>query len=92
MGIEFEWDPAKASANQAKHGIGFVEAATAFGDRRSLTIADPDHSTVEARKLLLGTTEGGTLIVVAFTERGARLRLISARPASRKERRTYGTS
>ncbi len=89
MALSFEWDPRKAAANLRKHGIGFPEAATAFGDPRSLTIPDPDHSAGEERFLLLGRSQAGRLVVVAHTERGANIRLISARAADRRERRTY---
>jgi uncharacterized DUF497 family protein len=92
MGIEFEWDPAKAEANVRKHGISFEEATTAFFDKLSFTIPDPLHSEDEARFVLLGQTSTGQLIVVVHVDRGARIRLISARPATRKERRQYETN
>jgi uncharacterized DUF497 family protein len=89
MALEFEWDPAKAAANQRKHGVSFEEAATAFADPLSLTISDPDHSAREARFLLLGRSQAGRLLVVGHTERGDRIRLITARLATRPERRDY---
>jgi len=92
MGIEFEWDPAKAEANLRKHGISFEDAATAFFDALSLTVPDPLHSEGEARLVLLGLTRTNRLVVVAHVDRGARIRLISARPATRKERRQYETN
>ncbi|HEX6018222.1 MAG TPA: BrnT family toxin [Burkholderiaceae bacterium] len=89
MPITFQWDPAKAATNQRKHGVSFEEAVTAFADPLSLTIADPGHSTGEARCLLLGRATSGHLLVVAHTDRGATIRLISARRATRRERKTY---
>lgn len=87
--VEFEWDLEKAESNLQKHGVGFDEAATAFADPLSLTIPDPDHSTEEDRFVLIGETYGRRLIVVVFTERGDRFRIISARLATRRERRPY---
>ena len=89
MALEFEWDPAKATANQQKHGVSFEEAATAFADPLSLTIADPDHSAREARFLLLGRSHADRLLIVGHTARGDRIRLITARLATRPERRAY---
>ncbi len=89
MSITFQWDPAKAATNQRKHGVSFEEAVAAFADPMSLTIADPDHSVGEQRFLLLGRAASGRLLVVAHTDRGATIRLISARAATRHERKTY---
>ena len=89
MPLHFEWDARKATVNVAKHGLTFEEATTVFGDPRSLTIPDPAHSTVEKRFIILGRSHTGRLLVVVHTERGDRLRIISARSASRKERKTY---
>ena len=87
--MEFEWDPNKAASNLEKHGVPFDEAATAFGDPLSLTIADPDHSDVEERFVLLGQSFAGHLLVVVHTHRGERIRIIGARIATRNERRSY---
>ena len=87
--MEFEWDPDKADSNLQKHDVSFDEAATAFADPLSLTIPDPDHSGEEDRFVLLGETYHRRLIVVVFTERGERFRIISARLAARRERRSY---
>ncbi len=89
MALEFEWDPKKAAANYAKHRVRFEEAATAFGDPLSITIPDPAHSVGEARFILIGQTMIRRLVVVVHVERGTRLRLISARLATRRERQTY---
>lgn len=87
--MEFEWDPDKAASSLDKHAVSFDEAATAFGDPLSLTITDPDHSDDEDRFVLLRESYVGRLVVVVFTERGERIRVISARLATRNERRSY---
>ena len=87
--LQFVWDREKAAANLRKHGVDFEEAATAFGDPLSITIPDPDHSAGEERWLLIGQGRAGRLLVVAHTERGNEIRLITARPATRRERQTY---
>ena len=89
MQYTFEWDAEKARQNVDKHGISFEEAVTAFGDPLSLTVSDPDLSDSEERQLLLGMSRRSRLVVVAFTERGDRLRIITARRASRREKRKY---
>jgi uncharacterized DUF497 family protein len=89
MALRFAWDARKAAANRRKHGVTFAEAATAFGDSRSITIPDPDHSTDEERFILIGRTSQHHLVVVVHVERGDTVRLISARPASRRERIVY---
>ena len=89
MPLHFEWDARKATSNAAKHGVSFKEATTVFGDPRSLTIPDPEHSAVEKRFVIPGCSHTGRLLVVVHTERGDHLRVISARPASRKERKSY---
>ena len=89
MGLRFEWDQEKAKRNLKKHGISFEEAATVFGDALSMTIADPLHSTVEQRWVTLGLTHRERLVVVVHTNRGSTIRLISARKATRREKRTY---
>jgi uncharacterized DUF497 family protein len=92
MPLNFEWDENKARTNLAKHGVGFEEASTVFGDPMSITIPDPAHSQGEARWIILGHSQRGRLLVVAHTERGDNLRIISARPASRRERKQYEES
>ena len=90
MALLFEWDPKKASGNAAKHGVTtFEEASTVFQDALSVTIGDPLHSEVEDRFVLLGHSHRGRLLVVIHTERGDRIRIITARPATAIERRTY---
>jgi uncharacterized DUF497 family protein len=87
--LRFVWDREKATANLRKHAVDFHEGATAFGDLLSITIPDPEHSIGEERWLLLGQSAAGRLLVVAHTERGDEIRIISARPATRGERQTY---
>ena len=89
MPLTFEWDSRKARSNSAKHGVGFEEATTIFGDPLALTIPDPDHSWVETRYITMGRAFNGKLLVVVHTERSDNVRLISARRASRRERRDY---
>lgn len=89
MSLQFEWDPAKARTNARKHGVTFDEALTVFGDLLSLTIPDPGALTLEQRFAQIGLSSHGRLLVVIHRDRGDTIRLISARPATRAERRTY---
>jgi len=89
MGLTFEWDPAKAASNRRKHGVTFREATTVFRDRLAVTIPTPGQSATEARWVELGLSQFGRLLVVAFTERRSKIRIISARLATRKERKEY---
>jgi uncharacterized protein len=90
--VEFEWYRRKAALNAKKHGVSFTEAATIFSDPFELTIPDPDHSEIEARFLSVGISSTNRIIVVAYTEREERIRIISAREAAPKEIREYATS
>lgn len=85
----FEWDPDKAVLNERKHEVTFAEASTCFADPNSLAIHDPDHSEAEDRYVLLGMSAAGRLLVVVHAERGANIRLISARRANRREVAKY---
>jgi hypothetical protein len=89
MGLLFEWDPEKALRNIKVHGISFDEASTAFRDPLSKTIDDPLHSGEEERFVLVGQSIRGRLLVVVHAERGDRIRIISARLATNKERVRY---
>jgi uncharacterized DUF497 family protein len=89
MSLAFEWDEQKARQNRKKHGVSFDEASTVFGDPRALTITDPLHSEEEDRFVTLGESHRRRLLVVVFTERGEKIRLISARVATRSERKNY---
>ena len=82
MPLTFEWDSRKARSNLVKHGVGFEEASTIFGDPSSLTIPDPEHSLSEKRYITMGKAFTGKLLVVVHTERGDNIRIISARWAS----------
>ncbi len=89
MSLIFEWDPKKAKINITQHGISFDEASTIFRDTMSVTITDPLHSQDEERFVLLGYSCKNRLLVVIHTEREDRIRIISARPATKKERLRY---
>jgi uncharacterized DUF497 family protein len=87
--MRFQWDPAKAAKNLSKHKVSFPEAATVFGDELSVTIYDPDHSAEEERYITIGSSQAGRLLMVAHTERGQDIRIISARKLTRTEREAY---
>jgi uncharacterized protein len=87
--MDFEWDDTKAESNERKHGVSFGEAVTVFADPLSLTGYDPGHSDDEDRFITMGTSAAGRLLVLSHTDRGDKVRLISAREASRRERRDY---
>ena len=89
MPLNFEWDDRKARSNSRKHGVNFDEASTVFGDALALTIPDPAHSEMEDRLITMGRSHRGKLLVVVHTERGDNIRIITARPASRRERKAY---
>lgn len=85
----FDWDDAKAAANHEKHGVEFVEAATVFADPNALTYFDEPHSLHEDRYVTIGFSLAGRMLLVCHTERDETTRLISARPATVRERRGY---
>ena len=90
MALTFEWDSRKDAENQKKHGVGFKEASTVFGDPLGWVDGDDAHSRVEERFLLLGRSAQHRLLAVLFTDRGDELiRIISARPATPRERHKY---
>ncbi len=89
MGFIFEWDERKAQENFRKHRVSFDEAKTVFLDPFSITIPDPNHSIDEERFIDIGTSIGGRVLVVVYTERGDNIRLISSRKATLAERRKY---
>lgn len=90
----FEWDPRKAQANAAKHGVTFDEAITVFLDANALDGPDLQHSGTEARSRRLGMSLGKRILTIAYTLRKAghveTIRIISARRASGRERQAYG--
>ncbi|MCZ8126174.1 MAG: BrnT family toxin [Microcystis sp.] len=83
------WDQDKANNNIKKHSISFEEAVTVFGDPLAVTILDPDHSVGEFRFLTIGQSKSQKLLVISHTERENEIRLISARLASKQERKNY---
>jgi len=85
----FEWDPEKEQDNRRKHGVGFDEARTVFEDPGALIKPDPVHSLGEERYIILGRSSRDRLLVVVHTDRGDLVRIISARPATPRERRAY---
>jgi uncharacterized DUF497 family protein len=87
--MEFEWDKDKAASNLKKHKVSFDEAGTVFGDTLSRTFADPDHSIDEDRYVTIGASDRGRVLIVSHTNRGNRVRIISARIATRRERKAY---
>jgi uncharacterized DUF497 family protein len=88
----FEWDPSKAAANVEKHGVTFEEAVSVFQDPLGKVHPDPDHSESEPRAILVGHSAQRRLLLVAFTERQGKIRVISARQVTRRERRDYEES
>lgn len=87
--MEFEWNPDKATLNSEKHGVSFPEAATVFNDPLSVTFPDRQHSIGESRYVIIGISRYGQLLIVAHTDRGEKVRIISARKATRQEQRFY---
>jgi uncharacterized protein len=87
--MKIEWDPKKARSNLRKHKVAFDEAASAISDPLAMTGADPDHSATEDRYITFGISARGRLLVVAHTEEHETIRIISARLASKGERRLY---
>ena len=88
-GLVFEWSPAKADMNWRKHRVWFREAMTVFSDVLSRTVDDPDHSFDEFRFVTIGRSGSHRLLVVVHTEEGNRIRIISARRATRREQKQY---
>jgi uncharacterized DUF497 family protein len=87
--MDFEWDSAKAVANFRKHGVSFEEAVSALKDDFAATASDLEHSVTEFRFITLGISAHGRLLAVSHTERGSSIRIISARLATRTERKIY---
>lgn len=87
--MRFEWDRRKAAGNLSKHGVPFQEAASIFGDPLAWTYPDADHSESESRWITIGLSDSRRVLVVAHTEEDEIIRLISARRATRAERRFY---
>ena len=87
--ILFEWNPKKARNNVKKHGISFDEASSVFKDTLSLTIGDPLHSQDEERLVIIGVSRKNRFLTVVHTDRGEKVRIISARKSTKSERRFY---
>ena len=87
--MDFEWDPQKADSNLRKHGVSFHEAASVLGDALSITYHDPEHSVTEHRFITVGMSRLGRMLMVAHTDRGDNMRIISARRMTRQERKQY---
>ena len=87
--MRFEWDPSKAEENARLHDVSFDEASTVFGDPFAATIPDPDHSIDEYRWITIGQTASGRLVVVIHAERAEVVRIVSARPATKGEKKKY---
>ncbi len=87
--VTYEWDPVKAAANLRKHGVSFAEAALVFLDPMALTFYDPDHSQEEDREITIGVSREGRVLFVSHCARGDRMRLISVRKATAREKKQY---
>lgn len=90
MPLVFEWDPQKARSNQRKHAVSFDEACTVFNDGEAMIFPDEDHSNVEEREIIVGHSILDRVLLISFTERSVgRIRIISARRATRREQKDY---
>ena len=87
--MRFEWDPVKAAANLRKHGVSFDEASTVFGDVLSVSGRDLTHPAGEVRFVTIGLSSEGRILVVCHTDRRNVIRIFSARPTTRKEKKIY---
>lgn len=87
--MQFEWDETKAEANFKKHDVSFEEAETVWNDYFYVDLFDDEHSIEENRFLMIGESEGKRLLIVSYTERENRVRIISARDLTPKERKDY---
>ena len=91
MSLAFEWDEDKSKSNLKKHGVSFEEASTIFGDPLARTIHEPLHPEQEDRFVSLGESRRQRILVVVFSERGDNIPMISARVATRRERKDHDT-
>jgi len=90
--VIYEWDPKKAKANLREHGVAFEDAASVFLDPLAVTYPDPDHSSEESREITIGHSAKLGVIFLSHTQRGDRIRIISARKVTRRERKQYEES
>ena len=89
MSLEFEWDAKKSDANAKGHGVAFEEALTVFANPLARIFDDPDHSADEHREIIIGHSVKQRLLIVCFTEREGKIRIITARPTTRREHQDY---
>jgi uncharacterized DUF497 family protein len=89
MSLHFEWDPKKAAANLAKHGVSFEEGLTVFSDPLARIFDDEEHSIEEEREIIIGHSTKHRLLLVCFTAREESIRILSVRKATRRERQDY---
>ena len=89
MKLNFEWDPAKERKNFRKHEVSFEEASSVFDDPIFITVLDEEHSADEERYITIGVSNKNRLLLVAHTERNDRIRIISARKATKNEEKFY---
>lgn len=89
MKVSFTWDDNKAANNIQKHGVAFEEARSVFDNPLAVTFNDPLHSESEPREIIVGHSTKGRLLMVCFVERSSKIRIISARCATKKERKDY---
>ncbi|NET00820.1 MAG: BrnT family toxin [Sphaerospermopsis sp. SIO1G1] len=87
--MEFEWDTQKEKSNLSKHNVSFAEAQTVFDDPLYVDFYDPDHSENEHRYIIIGESLENRILLVSYTERGDKIRLISARLVTKQELRAY---
>jgi uncharacterized DUF497 family protein len=87
--VEYEWDPEKDQENQRRHGVSFAEASTVFLDPLAATVPDERFAFDDFRFRTTGYTMSNRVIIVAHTDRGDRIRIISAREVTTRERRQY---
>ena len=87
--MQFEWNPIKAAENLKSHSVSFDEASSVFGYALAITIDDPDHSIDENRFITMGYSNRQRLLVVVHTEREGKIRIISAREVTPRERKQY---
>ena len=85
----FEWDPRKAASNLRRHGVSFEEASTVFPDPLARFFDDEDHPSQEQREIIIGHSVRDQLLLVSFVQRRDVIRIISARKATRNERKDY---
>lgn len=87
--IKFEWDKGKAKSNLQKHKVSFEEVMTIWNDELTVFLHDPSHSDNEPRYMMIGYSSKNNLLFVSFTERNQRIRIISARKATKYERKRH---